>query len=223
METNINSFYKLLDIAKKYNTTMVYASSAATYGNLKSPQTEVNVMPENPYGFSKLMMDQIAHEFSKNNPEMVLVGLRYFNVYGPGEYYKRATSSMVIQLGHQILNGAPPRLFEGSENIYRDFIYIDDAIQANIKACFPKKNGVYNVGTSNPRSFQDISDILQKELGTNFKTEYFKNPYDGYQTHTQADISSSKSNLDFDPKFSLEQGISLYIEDIRRLHGTDNI
>ena len=130
---------------------------------------------------------------------------------------------MVVQLGHQILNGNPPRLFEGSENIYRDFIYIDDAIEANIKACFPKENGVYNVGTAHARSFQDIADILQKELGTDFKTEYFKNPYDDYQTHTQADISSSKSNLDFYPKVTLEQGISSYIEEIKRLHGSENI
>jgi len=223
METNINSFYNLLDIAKKDNATMVYASSAATYGSLKSPQTVGKESPENPYGFSKLMMDQIAKEYSDKFPKMVIVGLRYFNVYGPGEYFKNNTSSMVIQLGHQILNGNSPRLFEGSEKIFRDFVYIDDAIQANIKACLPKKNGIYNVGTGIPRSFQEIADLLQKNLGTNFKTEYFKNPYKGYQNHTQADISSSKLNLGFHPQVTLEQGISCYIDDIRRLHGKENI
>jgi ADP-L-glycero-D-manno-heptose 6-epimerase len=222
MQTNINSFYSLLKLAKKDKATIIYASSAATYGSLPSPQIEGSENPENPYGFSKLMMDQIAKDFAVKNTDIVIVGLRYFNVYGPREYYKKNTSSMVIQLGHQILNGNPPRLFEGSDSIFRDFIYIDDVIQANIKACTPKKNGVYNVGSGNPRSFQEIADILQKELGTNYQTEYFPNPYDGYQMHTQADISSSKTNLDFDPIVSLEEGISNYIQDIKRLHGTEN-
>ena len=223
METNINSFYHLLEIAKRGNSSLIYASSAATYGSLPSPQVEGSENPENPYGFSKLMMDQIAKDFSTQNSEMVIIGLRYFNVYGPREYYKKNTSSMIIQLGHQILNGNAPRLFEGSDQILRDFIYIDDVIQANIQACVNKKNGVYNVGTGIPRSFQDIADILQKELGTNYKTEYFANPYVGYQMHTQADMNSSKLNLDFKPKFSLELGIKAYIEEIKRLHGTENL
>jgi len=62
---------------------------------------------------------------------------------------------------------------------------------------------------------------LQKELGTDLGTNYISNPYDGYQMHTQADITSSKSNLGFDPVVSLEEGIKAYITDIKRLHGTD--
>jgi ADP-L-glycero-D-manno-heptose 6-epimerase len=222
METNINSFYNLLKIAKKDKAVMVYASSAATYGSMASPQTEGHESPDNPYGFSKLIMDQIASQYAKENPEMIIVGLRYFNVYGPGEFYKAKTSSMVIQLGHQILSGKAPRLFKESDKIFRDFIYIDDAIQANIKACSPKKNGTYNIGTGNPRSFQDIADILQRELGTTFKTEYFSNPYDGYQFHTQANILSSTKYIDFQPKFSLEQGINKYLPEIKRLFGKEN-
>lgn len=222
METNINSFYSFLRLAKRNHATLIYASSAATYGSLESPQIEGFENPENPYGFSKLMMDQIAKDFAIKNPDNIIVGLRYFNVYGPREYFKRNTASMIIQLAHQILNGNSPKLFEGSDKILRDFVYIDDAIRANICACRPKKNGVYNVGTGIPRSFQDIADILQKELGTNYKTEYFKNPYDGYQNHTQADLSSSRSNLGFRPKVTLEEGISHYMKDIIRLHGTEN-
>jgi ADP-L-glycero-D-manno-heptose 6-epimerase len=150
---------------------------------------------------------------------MTIVGLKFFNVYGPREYYKAKTSSMVIQLGHQILDGKVPRLFEGSDQILRDFINIEDVIQANIKACTPKLNGVYNVGTGEPRSFQDIADILQKELGTNLGTEYFPNPYDGYQMHTQADISISQECLDYQPQITLEEGIKAYVTEINRLHG----
>ena len=221
MKTNVNSFYDLLAIAKKDRAVMVYASSAATYGNLPSPQTVGKESPENPYGFSKYIMDQIAIRYSKENPDLTIVGLRFFNVYGPREYYKGNTSSMVIQLGHQILDGKAPRLFNNSNQILRDFIYIDDVVQANIKACLPKQNGTYNVGTGIPRNFQEIADILQNELDTDLGTEYFPNPYDGYQMNTKADISSTRENLGFKPKFSLEKGIKAYIPEILRLHGTD--
>jgi ADP-L-glycero-D-manno-heptose 6-epimerase len=219
MQTNVNSFYDLLEIAKEDDAVMVYASSAATYGSLPSPQTVGNENPENPYGFSKYMMDQIAYRYADENPDMTIVGLKFFNVYGPREYYKAKTSSMVIQLGHQILDGKAPRLFKGSDQILRDFINIEDVIQANIKACIPKQNGVYNVGTGEPRSFQDIADILQKELGTNLGTEYFLNPYNGYQMHTQADISTSQEYLNYQPQITLEEGIKAYVAEINRLHG----
>lgn len=222
MKTNVNSFYDLLSIAKRDKSILVYASSAATYGSLPPPQIEGKESPENPYGYSKYVMDQIALKYSIENPELTIVGLRFFNVYGPREYYKGNTSSMVIQLGHQILNGNAPRLFKNSNRILRDFIYIDDVVQANIKACSPKKNGIYNVATGIPRNFQEIADILQQELNTNLGTEYISNPYNGYQMNTQADISSAKKYLNFDPVFSLEKGIQLYIPEILRLHGTDS-
>ena len=219
MQTNVNSFYDLLNKAKEDNSVMVYASSAATYGSLPSPQTVGKENPENPYGFSKYAMDQIAYRYSDENPDMTIVGLKFFNVYGPREYYKAKTSSTVIQFGHQILNGKAPILFKGSDKILRDFINIEDVIQANIKACNPKQNGTYNVGTGNPRSFQDIADILQKELGTTLGTQYIPNPYDGYQMHTQADITTSQANLGFEPVVSLEEGIKAYVPEIKHLHG----
>jgi ADP-L-glycero-D-manno-heptose 6-epimerase len=223
MKTNVNSFYDLLAKAKKDKAVMVYASSAAVYGNQPSPQTEGKENPENPYGYSKYIMDQIANQYSNENPDLTIVGLRFFNVYGPKEYFKEGTSSMVIQLGLQILKGKAPRLFHNSDKIFRDFIYISDVLQSLIKSCKPKKNGVYNVGTGISRSFQDIADLLQKGLDTDFGTEYFMNPYDGYQLHTQADISISKNNLDFTPKLSLEQGIKSYIPEIKHLHKVEVI
>ena len=221
MQTNVNSFYDLLEIAKLNNAAMVYASSAATYGTMPSPQTVGNENPENPYGFSKYLMDQIASRFVIENPNMTIVGLKFFNVYGPREYFKAKTSSMVIQLGHQILDGKAPKLFKSSDQIYRDFIYIDDVIQANIKACSAKKNGIYNIGTGVPRSFQDIANILQKELGSSLGNEYFENPFEGYQMHTQADISTSEKYLGFSPKFSLEGGIKAYISEIKSTYKKD--
>lgn len=218
MQTNVNSFYEILERAKRDKASLVYASSAATYGSQPSPQTVGKEGPENPYGFSKYAMDQIAYRYMRENPDMNIVGLKYFNVYGAREFFKDKTSSTVIQFGHQILAGKTPRLFEGSDKIVRDFVYIKDVLQANIKACDPKKSGVYNVGTSKPRSFQDIADILQKELGTDYGTEYFPNPFTGYQMHTQADISTSKEFLGYEPEWELEEGIKDYLSEIIRMY-----
>jgi ADP-L-glycero-D-manno-heptose 6-epimerase len=218
IETNVNAFKNLLDIAQECSASMVYASSAATYGNAPAPQRVGIEEPENVYGFSKLMMDNIAYEYMKKYPDMTIVGLRYFNVYGQGEFFKNSTASMVLQLGLQILSGKSPRLFYNSDKILRDFVYIDDVVDANIKAMDTKNSGVYNIATANPRSFQDIAEILLKELNSDLKIEYFENPYKAYQTFTQADISQSMQKLGYEPKYSLEDGIKSYIPYIREIY-----
>ena len=217
IKTNVNAYENLLKIAIKHKANMIYASSAATYGD--SNRFEVGYeQPNNVYGFSKVMMDNITYEYLKKDLDISIVGLKYFNVYGPREFYKNKTASMVVQFGHQILKGLTPKLFVGSDKILRDFIYIEDVIQANIKACKPKKSGVYNVGTGLARSFEDIVNILQKELEIDNGKEYIPNPYIGqYQFFTQANIQTTKENLNYEPKYSMEDGIIAYIPEIKRL------
>lgn len=221
IKTNVNAFKDLLDLAVAHGANMIYASSAATYGNAESPQRVGREAPNNVYGFSKLSMDHLAREYMKD-ADISIVGLRYFNVYGPREYFKNTTASMVLQFGHQILAGKNPRLFEGSDKILRDFIYVEDIIQANIKAMHPNRSGVYNVGTGKARSFQDIVDILQRELGTSLACEYIPNPYVGsYQFHTEADISESIEGLGYRPAYEMEDGIKSYVAEIRRIYETE--
>ena len=217
IKTNVNAYENLLKIAIKHKANMIYASSAATYGD--SNRFEVGYeQPNNVYGFSKVMMDNITYEYLKKDLNISIVGLKYFNVYGPREFYKNKTASMVVQFGHQILKGLTPKLFDGSDKIVRDFIYIEDVIQANIKACKPKKSGVYNVGTGKARSFGDIVNILQKELQIDNGKEYIPNPYIGqYQFFTQANIETTQKNLGYEPKYSMEDGIIAYIPEIKRL------
>ena len=221
MKTNVNAYEDLLKIAIKHGANMIYASSAATYGD--SDRFEVGYeQPNNAYGFSKVMMDNITAQYLKKDLDISIVGLKYFNVYGPREFFKNSTASMVVQFGHQILKGLTPKLFEGSDKILRDFIYIDDIIQANIKACKPKKSGVYNVGTGKARSFEDIVNILQKELKIDNGKEYMPNPFIGsYQFFTQANIETTKENLGYEPQVSMEEGIKAYIPEIKRLFDTE--
>ncbi|WP_044418067.1 ADP-glyceromanno-heptose 6-epimerase [Halarcobacter anaerophilus] len=221
VKTNVNAYEDLLKIAIKHKANMIYASSGATYGD--SDRFEVGFeQPNNAYGFSKVMMDNITYKYLKDGVDISIVGLKYFNVYGPREFFKNKTASMVVQFGHQILKGNTPKLFEGSDKILRDFIYIEDVIQANIKACFPKKSGVYNVGTGKARSFEDIVNILQKELEVDNGKQYIPNPYIGaYQFFTQANIETTKENLEYEPRFSMEDGIKAYIPEIKRLFETE--
>jgi len=221
IKTNVNAYKDLLELAIRHGANMIYASSAATYGNAPSPQTVGCEAPQNVYGFSKLSMDHLSRQYMKEC-EINIVGLRYFNVYGKNEFFKNTTASMVLQFGHQILAGKNPRLFEGSDKILRDFIYIEDIIQANIKAMNPKQSGIYNVGTGKARSFQDIVDILQKELGTNLTCEYIPNPFVGsYQFHTEADIEPTKEALGYAPAYEMEDGIKDYVAEIKRVYESE--
>lgn len=219
LQTNLESFRQLLESIIGSNTTLVYASSGATYGDAPAPQTVGRENPGNVYGFSKLMMDRLVAKYSVQHPELVAIGLRYFNVYGPNEYFKGTTASMILQFGLQILKGNAPKLFEGSDKIYRDFIYIEDIIQANIKASTAKKSGIYNVGTGKARSFQEVSDTLQKELGTNYGSQYIPNPYvSQYQFLTEANIVETIQTLQYEPSYTLERGIQAYLPEIKRIY-----
>jgi len=214
IDTNVNAFKSLLELALMDSANMVYASSAATYGDSKIFKVGYE-SPNNVYGFSKLMMDNLAKEYYD---KINIIGLRYFNVYGKREFFKDKTASMVLQFGLELLKGNPAKLFEGSDKILRDFIYIEDVIQANVKASVSHKSGVFNVGTGKARSFQDIVDILKRELSIQRDDVYIPNPYIGsYQFFTQADISDTKNILGYSPNYSLEDGIKDYIKEIKKI------
>ncbi|WP_104697735.1 MULTISPECIES: ADP-glyceromanno-heptose 6-epimerase [unclassified Helicobacter] len=216
MQTNHLAFLDLLQMCLKKEAVMVYASSAGTYGNTKAP----NVVgkgenPENVYGFSKLMMDMSVRKLLTNNPNLPIVGLRFFNVYGEREFYKGKTASMILQLGLQALENKKVRLFEFGEQ-RRDFVYIKDVVEANILAAGAKKGGIYNVGSGISRSYNDIVNCLQDHLGE-FEVEYIPNPYKFFQMHTQADIEEFFQDLGYQPKYSLEDGIASYIPEIKKI------
>lgn len=215
LKVNYNSFDFFINKAIKDSSMLIYASSAAVYGNSKLPNTvSYGECPNNIYGYSKLLMDNKVREII-NNVDIKIIGLRYFNVYGEGEFYKGSTSSMILQLALQALMHDRVKLFKYGEQL-RDFVYIDDVIQANIKAVEAKHSGIYNVGCGVSRSFNDIVKILKTYI-SDFKVEYIDNPYDFYQNQTKADIVNTTNSLFYYPRFSLEKGIEAYIDTIRAL------
>ena len=215
MKTNADSLRYILDSALEWGAKVIYASSAGVYGNTEPPMKEESGLePENIYGFSKLMMDRIAMYYMKNHPELQIVGLRYFNVYGPRESYKGKSASMIYQLAVKMMHGQKPRIFKWGDQ-RRDFVYVKDVVQANLLALEKNVSGIFNIATGEARSFNEIIEILNRELGTNLETEYFDCPYDFYQEFTKADISKAKEVLGYSPQFSLEEGIRDYLRFIK--------
>ena len=210
---NVESFRRLLNFARPTKTRIIYASSAATYGAVTHASVESNdAAPANVYAFSKVIMDNIARRAAAESPpDWIIVGLRYFNVYGPREAHKGVPASMVYHLAQQMKSGKRPRIFKHGEQ-KRDFVYVKDAVEASIRALDAKTSGIYNLGTGQARSFNELVDVLNKCLGTNFQPEYFDNPYARYQNFTQADLTSARSSLGYEPRFSLEEGVRDYMQ-----------
>lgn len=213
MQVNVEGFRNILNYALKFNIKkIVYASSAAVYGNSPCPMREEQIpTPTNIYGFSKAIMDNLAVEFANKNPDFKVIGLRYFNVYGPGEYFKGRFASMIYQLYLQMKSGKRPRVFKYGEQM-RDFVYIKDVVSANILALECDKSVVVNIGTGKPENFNYVIECLNKVVGTSYEPEYFDNPYDFYQNKTQADLRRAKSYLNYRPQWTVQDGISDYIK-----------
>jgi ADP-L-glycero-D-manno-heptose 6-epimerase len=209
VKENVEGFKNILQLAKKNNAKLIYASTANLYGNGPVPMKE-----DQPkeiitlYGQSKLIMDEMAcHHFN----DMPIVGLRYFNVFGPHESHKGRPASMIYHLRKSMLKGENPKIFKMGEQI-RDHIYVKDVIKATILAIDAKKSGIYNVGTGIGTSFNDLVKALNEVLGTNLEIEYIDNPYDlkTYQSNTQADTSRAEKFLNFKSDYTIKQGIEDY-------------
>jgi ADP-L-glycero-D-manno-heptose 6-epimerase len=209
---NVESFRRILNFARPAKTRIIYASSAATYGPATEASVESNgAAPANVYAFSKVIMDNMARRAAEEWPGWIIIGLRYFNVYGPREAHKGVPASMVYHLAQQMKAGKRPRIFKNGEQ-KRDFVYVKDVVECTLRALDAQTSGIYNVGTGQARSFNELIDVLNKCLGTTFEPEYFDNPHAHYQNFTQADLTSARKALRYEPRFSLEDGVRDYMQ-----------
>jgi len=208
---NVESFRSLLNFARPTRTRIIYASSASTYGPASKASAESNgAAPANIYAFSKTIMDNIAVRGAKESPDWTIIGLRYFNVYGPREAHKGVPASMVYHLAQQMKAGQRPRIFKQGEQ-KRDFVYVKDVVEGSILALEPRESGIYNLGCGQARSFNELVDILNKCLGTKFVADYIDNPHAHYQNFTEADLDKVRGALGYQPQFPLEAGVKDYM------------
>jgi len=212
-----------------HDVRLVYASSAAVYGDGElgfSDDDEVTpvLLPLNPYGFSKWLFDAeaIRAEWSQE-----IAGLRFFNVFGPNEYHKGKMASVVWRSYCQIQETGKLSLFQSHRKDYddgeqkRDFIYVDDAVRV-IKWFLdhPEANGIYNLGTGEARTFNDLAAAIFDSLDLPQRIEYIPTPENiraSYQYFTQADITKLREagcNVDFTP---LEDAVEEYIQSYLRM------
>jgi ADP-L-glycero-D-manno-heptose 6-epimerase len=212
---NVEGFRRTAEFASPSRTPLVFASSAAVYGVCRSGRMteDQRVRPANAYGFSKLLLENLARRYAAASPDFRIVGLRYFNVYGPGEAHKGAASSMIYQLARQIRAGKQPRIFKYGEQ-KRDFVCIADAVEATLLAADAQHSGIYNVGSGHATSFNEVVALLNKALGTDHAPDYFDNPYSFYQPHTEADVTHTHAELGYAPKYPIDRGIAEYVKQL---------
>jgi ADP-L-glycero-D-manno-heptose 6-epimerase len=209
---NVESFRRILNFARATKTRIIYASSASIYGAVTDASVESNgAAPANVYSFSKVIMDNIAVREANESPDWIIIGLRYFNVYGPREAHKGVPASMVYHLSKQMQAGQRPRIFKHGEQ-KRDFVYVKDAVEGSIRALDAQTSGIYNLGSGQAQSFNELVDVLNKCLGTNFQPDYIDNPHAHYQNFTQADLTNARSALGYQPRFPLEDGVRDYMQ-----------
>ncbi len=214
---NVEQFRSLLDLCATWGSTLVWASSCSVYGRGPVPMREdATGEPLNAYALSKLAKERLAslHAGRLKHPP---IALRYSNAYGPGEDHKGPLASMIHQLAKQMRQGKRPRIFEHGEQ-RRDFVYVDDCVAANFAAWRAAESGdllagkavAVNAGAGRSWSFNEVVEALNKTLGTDLPPDYFPNPYDFTQDHTETDMSRCEELIGHVPKFDLERGIAAY-------------
>lgn len=214
---NIEGFRRLLEFAEAHQTPVVYASSAATYGIASSGamREDQPPAPANIYAFSKVQLDNLARDFARRHNSWRIVGLRYFNVYGPREPHKKAAASMIYQLYLQLKAGKRPRVFKAGEQT-RDFVYVKDVVTMTIAALNSPRSAIYNCGSGHPFSFNEVIAEINRNLGTKLDPDYFENPYSFYQPYTLADMSLAKIELKYAPEYPPARGIADYVSILER-------
>jgi ADP-L-glycero-D-manno-heptose 6-epimerase len=209
---NVESFRRLLNFARPNKSRIVYASSASTYGSVTGASSEgTEAAPKNIYAFSKVIMDNIARREAASSNDWIIVGVRFFNVYGPREGHKGVPASMIYHLSRQMTDGKRPRIFKYGEQ-KRDFVYVKDVVQGTLRAMEAKESGIYNLGSGQARSFNELIAVLNESLGTHYEPEYFDNPHAHYQDYTKADLTNARKSLGYEPKFPLEEGVADYMK-----------
>ena len=219
MENNYNYSKDLLHYCLNFDIPFLYASSAATYGGRSDNFIEDRVYekPLNVYGYSKFLFDQYVREIlpNANSP---ICGFRYFNVYGPRENHKGSMASVAYHLNEQITKGEKPKLFAGSDNFRRDFIYVGDVVEVNLWFWKNKVSGIFNCGTGRAESFQSVADAV---LDYHKKGEIDYIPFPEhlkgrYQSFTQADLTKfRKTGCPIEFK-TVSQGTTEYMQWLNR-------
>ncbi len=224
---NTSGFDEMVIACADAGVPLVYASSAATYGTPPEAASRVAFpedaagAPNNVYGFSKWAMENVHRRFAEEvvedgDDEPHIVGLRFFNVFGPGEGGKGKMASMAYQLGQQMLGGESPRLFAPGDQA-RDQVPVEDVVSCCIAAAMPGITpGVYNLGSGRVTTFNEVASAVREGLGfseTERPIDYFEMPVSiraFYQDFTLAEMSRTREGLGWEPEHDPVERLRAY-------------
>lgn len=224
-ELNVNFTKELWKVCVEFGLPLVYASSAATYGNGEYGYDDNEAMidklvPLNPYGDSKNDFDKWALE--QEQKPYFWVGLKFFNVYGPNEYHKGRMASVIFHAFNQITKTGEMKLFRSHNPEYkdgeqlRDFVYVKDVVSVCLFLMHHRKNsGIYNLGSGKARTFLDLTKNTFKAMNVPEKISFVDTPIDirdKYQYFTEAKMAKLKS-IGYTQAFTtLEEGVNDYVK-----------
>jgi ADP-L-glycero-D-manno-heptose 6-epimerase len=225
LDNNTRYTIRLAEYALQNGQRFIYASSAATYGDGKLGFSDDHgllhdLKPLNAYGYSKHLFDIWALEHGVLDR---LVGLKYFNVYGPNEYHKGRMASMVCKMVPQVQKERVIRLFKSTEpdkfpdgGQCRDFIYVKDAVAMTVSFLENQNGGIFNIGEGRPSTWNELATALFKAMDLPVNIEYMEMPADlakQYQNYTCAEMGKFESTSGGQhQKFSLENAVRDYVQ-----------
>ena len=211
-DVNVKGTENIFKIGKKLGIKVVYASSSSVYGNpIQVPIKESDGKnPFNPYAKTKLEADKLAEKYARNG--LKVIGLRYFNVFGSGQ--SKEYAGVIKLFLERIQQGLPP-LINGDGLQVRDFVYVDDVVNANMLAMESNVNGeFFNIGTNSVVSVLDLATMIIKFSGLKLKPIH-RPPVPGDVKATQADITKAKMMLKWKPTTSIENWLKSTVLDIK--------
>lgn len=226
MRNNYEYSKVLLHFCLKRGIPFIYASSASVYGNgTNFKEVFENEKPINMYAYSKFLFDQyVRQHLSDPDLESQIVGLRYFNVYGPRETHKEGMASVAFHFNNQLKITNKLKLFEGCEGYEngeqrRDFIYIKDAIDVKLWLFEnPQVSGIFNVGTGRSQTFNEVAQSVLNWHNSG-EIEYIPFPdhlKGSYQSYTQADMKALITAGYSRPFKDVQTGVKLYLDDLNK-------
>ena len=211
-DVNVNGTENIFKIAKEFGIKVVYASSSSVYGDTSIlPTTESDEKrPINPYAKTKLEKDKLAEQYAKNG--LKVIGLRYFNVFGPRQ--SKEYAGVIKLFLERIQQGLPP-LVNGDGLQIRDFVYVDDAVNANILSMESDIDfEFFNIGTGTTISILDLANMIIKFSGLKIKPIH-RSALPGDVRATQADITKVKTMLKWRPTTSIQDWLKSAVLDVK--------
>ena len=208
----INGFISVMEFAREGARRVVYASSSSVYRGCPKPYREdMHPQPFDYYTEARLAMERLAEVYYQLYG-VSSVGMRFFSVYGPHEQAKEKYANIISQFLWLMREDKTPVIYgDGSQT--RDFVHVSDVVRACLAAAEADLGcEVINVGTGRETSFNQVIELLNRELGKSIEPEYVENPIKNYVSETLADISKARKLLGYEPSVSLEEGIRRLIK-----------